>query len=132
MKKQLTISRRQFLLSSAVASAGFILPEKALAGKKDTLSGVEPPALKGRSAFVMWQIPSHSNTIGNSYVFQTRTGKVIVMDGGFPEEAFTMRGFLGALGNEVEELLLVGDDNVAVGCGWEGKGIVYHGCQKRI
>jgi beta-lactamase superfamily II metal-dependent hydrolase len=50
----------------------------------------------------MWQIPSHSNTIGNSYVFQTRTGKVIVMDCGFSEEAFTMRGFLGALGNEVE------------------------------
>ena len=40
MKKHQTISRRQFLLSSAVASAGFILPEKALAGKKDTPSGV--------------------------------------------------------------------------------------------
>ena len=103
MKKQLSISRRQFLKSSAVASAGLILPEMALAGKeKKTTSGIEPPALKGKSAFTMWQIPSHSNTIGNSYVFQTRTGKVVVMDGGFPEEAFTMRGFLGALGNEVE------------------------------
>ena len=52
----------------------------------------------------MWQIPSHRNTIGNSYVFRTKGGKVIVMDGGFPEEEFTLRGFLGALGNEVEEI----------------------------
>ncbi len=103
MNSQHTISRRQFLLSSAVASAGLILPGTALAGKgKDVASGIEPPALKGKSAFSMWQIPSHNNTIGNSYVFRTRTGKVIVMDGGFREEGFTLRGFLGALGNEVE------------------------------
>ena len=74
MKKELSISRRQFLKSSAVASAGLILPEMALAGKeKKTTSGIEPPALKGKSAFTMWQIPSHSNTIGNSYVFRTRS-----------------------------------------------------------
>jgi len=99
------MSRRSFLVSSAVASAGLILPSKLAAGERKPF-GVEPPALKGRSAFTMWQIPSHSNTIGNSYVFQTRTGKVIVMDGGFPEEAFTLRGFLGALGNEVEAWFL--------------------------
>jgi len=56
----------------------------------------------GKSGFTMWQIPSHKNTIGNSYVFRTSGGKVIVMDGGFPEEDFTLRGFIGALGNEVE------------------------------
>jgi hypothetical protein len=74
MNSQHTISRRQFLLSSAVASAGLILPGTALAGKgKGVASGIEPPALKGKSAFSMWQIPSHNNTIGNSYVFRTRS-----------------------------------------------------------
>ncbi len=48
MKKQQAITRRQFLMSSAVASAGLILPESALAGKtKEDSSGVEPPALHG-------------------------------------------------------------------------------------
>jgi beta-lactamase superfamily II metal-dependent hydrolase len=42
------------------------------------------------------------NTIGNSYVFQTSNGKVAVMDGGMKEETAYLKGFLAALGNEVE------------------------------
>ncbi|MCM1022236.1 MAG: MBL fold metallo-hydrolase [Muribaculaceae bacterium] len=42
------------------------------------------------------------DNIGNSYVFVTDKGKVIVMDGGRYPEDFYLRGFLAALGNEVE------------------------------
>ena len=95
MKNDLT--RRQFLIAGAVATAGMALPAEMRGAEKSQVK----KAPKG-SAFTVWQIPSHKNTIGNSYVFRTKTGKVIVMDGGYPEEAFTMRGFIGALGNEVE------------------------------
>ena len=100
METDKQISRRTFLQSSALAAAGRAMPTlRAQAATKDITSQWNS---KKPSAFTMWQIPSHKNTIGNSYVFQTKGGKVIVMDGGFPEEEFTLRGFLGALGNEVE------------------------------
>ena len=56
----------------------------------------------GKSGFTLWQIPSQINTIGNSYVFLTDKGRVVVMDGGVKEEAMFLKGFLAALGNEVE------------------------------
>lgn len=56
----------------------------------------------GKSDFVLWQLPSQVNTIGNSYVFRMNNGKVVVMDGGVKEEAPYLRGFIAALGNEVE------------------------------
>ncbi len=52
--------------------------------------------------FTLWQLPSQINTIGNSYVFRTDKGRIVVMDGGVREEAPFLRGFLAALGNEVE------------------------------
>lgn len=67
----------------------------------------------------MWQIPSHKNTIGNSYVFLTKGGKVIVMDGGFPDESFTLRGFIGALGNEVEAWFISHPHDDHMGALWE-------------
>ena len=88
------LTRRQFLIAGAVATAGMALPADMKGAEKSQVK----KAPKG-SAFTVWQIPSHKNTIGNSYVFRTKTGKVIVMDGGYAEEAFTMRGFIGALGN---------------------------------
>ena len=97
MDKQTRLTRRQFLACGTVAAVGMALPTEIKGAEKGQVKN----APKG-SAFTVWQIPSHSNTIGNSYVFRTKTGKVIVMDGGFPEEAFTLRGFIGALGNEVE------------------------------
>ena len=99
MKTNNRISRRAFLQTSALAAAGMAVPslQADAKGTKASRGGGSK-----KSAFTMWQIPSHKNTIGNSYVFQTKGGKVIVMDGGFPEEAFTLRGFIGALGNEVE------------------------------
>lgn len=56
---------------------------------------------KPKSDFVLWQLPSQVDNIGNSYVFKTSSGKVVVMDGGVKEEADYLRGFLAALGNHV-------------------------------
>ena len=92
-------TRRDFLRCSAtLAGALAVAPEVACAAGSRRASS----AGKRKSGFTLWQIPSHSNTIGNSYVFLTKKGKVVVMDGGMPEEANTLRGFIGALGNEVE------------------------------
>lgn len=52
--------------------------------------------------FVVWQLPSQINAVGNSYVFQTNDGKIAVMDGGFKGEADYLRGFLAAVGNHVD------------------------------
>lgn len=52
--------------------------------------------------FEIWQLPSQINTIGNSYVFRMNDGSVVVMDGGVKEETPYLRGFLAALGNQVD------------------------------
>ena len=57
---------------------------------------------KAEETFTLWQLPSQVNTIGNSYVIQTVNGKVIVMDGGSKKETDYLRGFISALGAEVE------------------------------
>jgi beta-lactamase superfamily II metal-dependent hydrolase len=59
------------------------------------------PSVK-QSNFTLWQLPSQVDNIGNSYVFLMNNGKVVVMDGGVKEETPYLRGFLAALGNEVE------------------------------
>lgn len=58
------------------------------------------------SNFIVWQLPAQNNYVGNSYVFLMNDGKVVVMDGGMPEETMYLRGFLAALGNEVEAWFL--------------------------
>lgn len=55
-----------------------------------------------KSGFTLWQLNSQVNTIGNSYVFLTDKGRVVVMDGGMKDETLFLRGFIAALGNEVE------------------------------
>ncbi len=92
-------SRRKFLKYSAMLAGAMVINPSHV----NAVENIEKQwNSKKKPAFTLWQIPSHSNTIGNSYIFQTAKGKVIVMDGGFGEEANTLRGFLGALGNEVE------------------------------
>ncbi len=55
------------------------------------------------SDFTLWQLPLlETPSQGNSYVFRMSSGKVVVMDGGVPQEAGYLRGFLGALGNKVD------------------------------
>lgn len=55
-----------------------------------------------QDTFVLWQLPSQTGGQMNSYVMQTVNGKVIVIDGGFADDAPYLRGFLGALGNKVD------------------------------
>lgn len=55
-----------------------------------------------KSDFIMWQLPSQVKSHMNSYVFKMANGKVVVMDGGSKGETAYLRGFLAALGNEVE------------------------------
>lgn len=90
-------SRRCFLQATALTAGMFSLSPATLmaADRKARRAG-------GKSTFTLWQIPSHRDTIGNSYVFRTESGKVVVMDGGYEHEVPFLRGFLGALGNEVE------------------------------
>jgi len=66
-----------------------------------TFISAKPKNYKKTSAFTMWQLPMQVGNIGNSYVFRTAGGKVIVFDGGWPAEQLYLRGFIAALGNEV-------------------------------
>ena len=59
-----------------------------------------------KESFVIWQLPSQVDTIGNSYVIRTVNGKVIVMDGGFEAEKDYLRGFIDALGGKVDAWII--------------------------
>lgn len=89
------IPRRDFLkISISAGTAAALLP---------TSLPVATAATETASNFTLWQIPLLQNhSQGNSYVFQMNDGKVVVMDGGVAPEAGYLRGFLAALGNEVE------------------------------
>ena len=52
--------------------------------------------------FSMWQLSSQADKIGNSYVMRTDKGRVVVIDGGYAEEAPYLRGFIAALGGKVD------------------------------
>ena len=91
------MKRRHFLRATALAAGALS------AAQLDAANDITKQwNSKKKSGFTLWQIPSHRNTIGNSYVMRTSKGKVIVMDGGFPQEELTLRGFIGALGNQVD------------------------------
>lgn len=57
---------------------------------------------KGKPGFTLWQLPAQSHSQMNSYVLLTDDGKLCVMDGGTAEDADYLKGFLAAMGNEVE------------------------------
>lgn len=58
---------------------------------------------RGRQeGFTLWQLPSQADDHGNSYVIRTPSGRVVAIDGGKAAEADYLRGFLAALGNEVD------------------------------
>ena len=59
-----------------------------------------------KESFVLWQLPSQIDSIGNSYVVQTANGKVIVMDGGFEAEKDYLCGFIDALGGKVDAWII--------------------------
>lgn len=57
-----------------------------------------------KKTFTLWQLESQVNTIGNSYVIRTHSGKIIVMDGGEKGfntahfESVIVRGWMEELG----------------------------------
>ena len=62
-----------------------------------------PTAIPSRpvASFILWQLPSQTPSQIMSYVLQTGTGSVIVIDGGNTGDAPYLRGFLAPLGNRV-------------------------------
>jgi len=88
--------RRDFI--KAAALLGGIV---SFSGASAAVSRAEDKRVE--SDFTLWQIPLHqTQTQGNSYIFRTKTGKVVVLDGGVAPEAGYLRGFLAALGNVVD------------------------------
>lgn len=58
---------------------------------------------KKKLGFVLWQLPPQTHSQQESYVLLMDGGKVCVIDGGVDGDAPYLRGFLAALGNEVED-----------------------------
>ncbi len=65
-------------------------------------SKAREPATCTDLIFTLWQLPAQAQSQAMAYVIRSAGGKVIVIDGGRAGDAPYMRGFLGALGNEVE------------------------------
>jgi len=54
------------------------------------------------TTFTLWQLPNQTHSQMLSYVLRTTGGKLVVIDGGTTGDAAYLKGFLAALGNEVE------------------------------
>lgn len=54
-----------------------------------------------KPGFTLWQLPPQGPSQMNSYVIRTNAGRIVMIDGGTADDAPYLRGFLGALGNEV-------------------------------
>ena len=52
--------------------------------------------------YVLWQLDSQTSLQMNSYVLKTPNNKIIVIDGGYKEDASYLKGFLAALGDTVD------------------------------
>ncbi len=77
---------------------GYALASVAMAeGAPLQMQFLSPP-----DSFVLWQLPEQTPSQMMSYVLVTEHKQVIVIDGGREGDAPYLRGFLKALGNEVE------------------------------
>jgi beta-lactamase superfamily II metal-dependent hydrolase len=56
----------------------------------------------GQATFTLWQLPEQTHSQMMSYVIRGTGGKLIVIDGGTAGDAPYLRGFLAALGNNVQ------------------------------
>ena len=96
------MDRRDFIKLSGAAAAGIALsgsmPAPSVWTKKN--KSLYGPAKKGH--FTMTQISSATDTIGESYLFRTGGGKVIMVDGGFASDVKKLRRHLAAVGNHVD------------------------------
>jgi beta-lactamase superfamily II metal-dependent hydrolase len=64
---------------------------------KDPLQGAGT-----NTRFTLWQLPNQTHSQMLSYVLRTPGGKLVVIDGGVSGDAGYLKGFLAALGNDVE------------------------------
>jgi beta-lactamase superfamily II metal-dependent hydrolase len=62
----------------------------------------QDPKTSQAATFTLWQLPEQTRSQMMSYVIRTVSGKLIVIDGGTAGDAPYLRGFLAALGNQVE------------------------------
>ena len=94
------MDRRTFIRITGAAAAGLVLT-----GTPAGASGCRGKRIPGgrmKGHFTMTQISSVADTIGNSYLFRTSGGKVVMVDGGFPFEAENLREHIAAVGNRVD------------------------------
>lgn len=54
------------------------------------------------NVYTLWQLDSQTGWVMNSYVLKSPNDKIVVIDGGCKEDAPYLKGFLAALGNEVD------------------------------
>lgn len=96
------MDRRDFIKVSGVAAAGLALT--GCAPKAGSWSKKEKELFgdKMKGHFTMTQISSATDTIGNSYLFKTKGGKVIMVDGGFASDADNLRGKIKEAGGHVD------------------------------
>jgi len=60
------------------------------------------PAASRPATFVLWQLPNQTHSQIMSYVIRTAGGKIIVIDGGVTGDAGYLKGFIAAMGTNVE------------------------------
>ena len=89
------MDRRDFIKVSGAAAAGVALT-----------SCVPVSSAEARGHFRLTQISSATDTIGQSYLMQTRGGKVIMVDGGYASDVEKLRGHLSGVGNHVDLWLI--------------------------
>lgn len=89
------MNRRSFFKRSSAALAAAMIANVPDAQAANS-------SVKKGSGFTMWQLGTQCNQIGNTYVFQTDKGRIIVMDGGFKSDEFYLRGFLDKMGGQVD------------------------------
>lgn len=84
--------RREFL--KLACALPIVLPvSSAFAGEESQI---------GFETFALWQLPSQTGIQMMSYVLQSESGRVVVIDGGWTEDGSYLKGFLAALGNHVD------------------------------
>ena len=85
------MDRRDFIKVSGAAAAGVALA-----------SCVPVTSSEAKGHFRLTQISSATDTIGESYLMQTKGGKVIMVDGGYASDVEKLRGHLAKAGNHVD------------------------------
>ena len=96
------MDRRDFIKVSGAAAAGFAIVGCAPKVTPEEKRAEELFGAKKNGHFTMTQISSATDTIGNSYLFKTAGGKVIMVDGGYATDAPNLRSKIMEAGGNVD------------------------------